>query len=131
MFVCSSILLLHEMGHFLLGIHAGCKNIRLVLLDSELGTYTEMVCPKEQPFYFSFAGAFLFVIPFILSFLLLENFLEKNLFFVGLGFNFIIAITDFPAITALQILGFSIGFCMISYGEMVLIDKLLFFYKGD
>lgn len=119
------------MGHFLLGMYAGCKNIRLVLLDSELGTYTEMTCQKEPPSYFSFLGANLFVIPFIFSFLLLENFLEKNLFFVGLGFNLIISITDFPALTALQILGFLIGFSMISYGEVVLIDKLLFLYKGD
>jgi hypothetical protein len=128
--VCSSALLLHELGHFFLGIQAGCKNIKLVLMDSELGTYTEMNCPNEQPFYFPFLGAFIFVLPFLLSFLLLKNFPEKNLFFIGLGFNVTVAITDFPPIPFLQILGFFVGLGVILYGEIVLIDKLLSFIKG-
>jgi len=84
--VCSSTLLLHELGHFFLGIQAGCKNIKMVLIDSELGTYTEMNCPNEQSFYFSLLGAFIFVLPFLSSFLLLKNFPEKKPFFYRLGF---------------------------------------------
>jgi len=127
--VCSSTLLLHELGHFFFGLKAGCKNIKLVLINSELGTYTEMNCPNEQPFYFSLLGAFLFVIPFLSSFLLLKNLPEKNLFFIGLGFNITIAITDFPPIAFFQLLGFFIGLGIILYGEVILIDKLLSFIK--
>jgi hypothetical protein len=128
--VCSSTLLLHELGHFFLGIQAGCKNIKMVLIDSELGTYTEMNCPNEQSFYFSLLGAFIFVLPFLSSFLLLKNFPEKNLFFIGLGFNITIAITDFPSIALLQLSGFFVGLAIILYGEVVLIDELLSFIKG-
>ena len=128
--VCSSTLVLHEMGHFFLGLQAGCKKIKLILMDSELGTYTEMNCPNEQPFYFPLLGAFLFVLPFLSSFLLLKNFPEKNLFFIGLGFNITIAITDLPSIAILQLFGFFVGLCTILYGEVLLIDKLLSFIKG-
>jgi len=128
--VCSSTLLLHELGHFFLGAEAGCKNIKLVLLDSELGTYTEMNCPKEQSFFFASLGAFIFVVPFSLSFLFLKNFPEKNLSWISLGFNFTIGLVDFPPIIFVQMAGAFFGFLLIGYGEMVLIDDLLFFYKG-
>lgn len=128
--ICTSTLLLHELGHFFLGMQAECKNIKLVLLDSELGTYTEMNCKKEQPLYFALIGAFIFVLPFSLSFLILKNFPEKNLFWISLGFNFTIGLTDFPPIAFAQIAGIFVGFLLVSYGEMVLIDDLLSFYMG-
>lgn len=128
--ICSSVLLLHEAGHFLLGLMAGCKNIKLVLLDSELGTYTQMNCPTEQSLFFPFVGAFILVLPFLSSFLIFKNFLEKNLFWIGFGFNLAIALTDFPPIFLLQALIFSISLGLILYGEVVFIDKLLSFYKG-
>jgi hypothetical protein len=118
------------MGHFLLGLSMGCKNIKLVLLDSELGTYTEMNCPKEQLPLFPLAGAFLLVLPFLFSFKIFKNFIESKLFWIGLGFNLTIAIVDFPAVVVLQILIFFIGICLILYGEVLLIDKLLSFIKG-
>lgn len=127
--ICSSVLLLHETGHFLLGLAVGCKNIKLVLLDSELGTYTEMSCPKEQSFLFPLAGAFILVLPFLSSFLLLKKFFEKNLFWIGLGFNFTIALVDFPSILLLQFFIFSLGLCLIFYGEIIFIDKLLSFIR--
>jgi hypothetical protein len=124
--VCSSTLILHELGHFYLGIKYGCENIKLVLIDSNFGTYTEMRCKNVLPFYFPSLGAFIFVIPFVSLFLLLKNFIEKYLFFIGLGFNISISIADFPAIATLQLLGFSVGVGLILYGEILLIDKLLY-----
>ncbi|MEM5829360.1 MAG: hypothetical protein QW040_00025 [Candidatus Aenigmatarchaeota archaeon] len=126
--ICSSTLLMHEMGHFFLGMGMGCKGIKLVLLDSELGTYTEMNCPKEHSIFFPVAGAFVLVLPFLFLFLLFKDFLEKNLFWIGVGFNFTIAMVDFP-FTILQFLSFFFGLCLIIYGEILLIDKLLSIMK--
>lgn len=125
---CSSTLLLHELGHFFTGLQAGCESIKLVILDSELGTYTEMNCPSKQPFYFSIVGAFLFVLPLSFSFLLIKNFPERNLFWVSFGFNLTIGLTDFPSFFQAPL--FILGFLLIFRGEMLLIDDLLFLYKG-
>lgn len=130
MMICSSTLLLHEIGHFLLGFLAGCKNIKLVLLDSELGTYTEMHCATQQNIFFPLTGAFILVLPFLLSLLIFKNLPEKNLIWIGLGFNLTIAIIDFPQIPVLQISIFSIGFSLIIYGEIIFIDKVLSFIRG-
>lgn len=123
--IISATLLLHEAGHFLTGIYAGCTNIKLVIIDSTLGTYTEMSCPHEQAFYFPLAGAFLLVLPFSLLFLLLKEFPERHFIWICLGFNLIIAVADFPAFVPLQFFIFFLGVCLIVLGEILLIDKLL------
>lgn len=125
--IVSSTVLLHEAGHFLTGTYADCKHIKLVLFDSTLGTYTEMSCPYEQPQYFPLVGAVLLTTPFALSFTLLKNFPEKNFFWISIGFNFIIAVTDLPTIASLQISSFVLGLFLIILGEILLIDKLLLF----
>ena len=123
--IISTTVLLHELGHFTSGILADCSAIKLVLIDQSVGTYTEMSCPHEQAFYFPLLGAFMIVLPFSLLFLLLRKFPEKNLFWICIGFNLIIAIADFPPIGALQIFISVMGVCLIVLGEFLLIDKLL------
>ena len=123
--IVSSTLVLHEAGHFITGLYVGCKNIKLVLFDSTLGTYTEMNCPTEQPAYFPLIGAFMLTLPFSLSFLLLRNFPERNFFWISLGFNFIISMTDMFGIVPLQFFSFALGLFLIVFDEIVLIDKLL------
>jgi hypothetical protein len=123
--IVASTLLLHEMGHFLTGVYVGCRDIKIVPISSELGTYTEMSCPHEQSVYFPLVGAFLLTLPYALSFLLLKNFSEKNFFWISLGFNFTISMVDISMIMQLQIFSFILGLFLIVFGEMLLIDKLL------
>lgn len=125
--IASSVILLHETGHFVTGVFTGCKNIKLVLIDSELGTYTEMNCPNKQVAYFPLIGAFLLTLPYTLCFLLLGKSPEKNFFWMGLGFNFTISIMDMPLIISLQIFILVLGLLLIVFGEILLIDKLLLF----
>ena len=128
--VVSTTLLLHEAGHFFIGMLVGCKNVKLVLFDSALGTYTEMNCPNEQQLYFPLIGSFLFALPFFLLFLILTKFPERNFFWISLGFNFLISVSDIPPILPLdilQIVSFGFGFILIIYGEIILIDKLILF----
>lgn len=127
--VVSSTILLHEMGHFVAGIYADCRNIKLVLIDSSFDTYTEMICTNEQPIYFSLVGAFLFTLPFALSFLLLKKFPEKNFFWISMGFNLVISMGDLLILPA-QILGFVIGTFLIIFGEILLTDRLLLYIEG-
>jgi hypothetical protein len=127
--IVTSTLLLHETGHFLTGLYAGCKNIKLVIFDSVLGTYTEMNCPTEQNVLFPLIGALLITVPYSISFLFLKTFPERNFFWISLGFNFIISMTDVPAITALQIFSFVAGIVLVIFGGVLLIDKLLLFIE--
>ncbi len=124
-----STLVLHELGHYLTAEYAGCKNIKLVLIDSEIGTYTEMACPGEQPEHFAVVGAFLFVLPFSLTFLLLKSLPEKNLFWLSLGFNLTIIVMDIPEIVALRLLSFGAGLLLFAIGEVLLIDNLFLYVE--
>jgi hypothetical protein len=125
--VAASTVLLHESGHYLMGLLTECKNIRFVLIDQTLGTYTEMNCPHEQPAYFPIVGAFLLTLPYALFFLLLDKMPERNLFFIILGFNFLISSSDLPPVQILQYLSLAAGGILISVGEFLFIDKLLLF----
>jgi hypothetical protein len=110
-----------------MGLLTECKNIRFVLIDQTLGTYTEMNCPHEQPAYFPIVGAFLLTLPYALFFLLLDKMPERNLFFIILGFNFLISSSDLPPVQILQYLSLAAGGILISVGEFLFIDKLLLF----
>lgn len=125
--IATSTIFLHESGHYLLGLLSGCKNIKFVLIDQTLGTYTEMSCPHEQPVYFPILGAFLLVLPYALFFLLLDRMPEKNLFLIILGFNFLISASDLPPLQLLQYFSLAIGGILISLGEFLFIDRLLLF----
>jgi len=125
--VAASTVLLHESGHYLIGLLSECKNIRFVLIDQTLGTYTEMNCPHEQPAYFPIIGAFLLTLPYALFFLLLNKIPERNLFFIVLGFNLLISASDLPPVPFLQYLSLAVGGILISIGEFLFIDRLLLF----
>jgi hypothetical protein len=120
---------LHETGHYITADYAGCNPIRLVLLDSEIGTYTEMACPTEQPQYFAVFGALLLTTPFALAFLLLRSVPEKNLFWVSVGFNFTIMMLDIPDLSILRMTSLGFGLVLFLIGEVLLIDNL-FEYMG-
>jgi hypothetical protein len=122
--VSLATVVLHEAGHYLSGLLVGCSNIKLVLIDSETGTYTQMNCVNKQPAYFALAGAFMLTLPFALSFLLLKGF-ERNFLFVTLGFNLTISMVDIP-ILFLQPIALFLGIASIVFGECLLVDKSLF-----
>lgn len=121
----SATILLHEGGHFITGINAQCKNIKLVLFDSELGTYTQMACPAEQPIYFAIMGALLLTTPFALSFMLLKGWPEKRFFWICIGFNLLVSLADIGFAMALQIFSLVAGAILIIIGEVLLIDELI------
>lgn len=125
-----STLVLHELGHFLTAEYAGCKNIKLVLIDSEIGTYTEMACPTEQPPYFAVSGALLITLPFASLFLLLKKLPEKSIFWISLGFNLTIIMMDIPGITALRLITFGAGLVLFMIGQVLLIDNLFLYMEN-
>ena len=129
----TATIVLHEGGHFLVGSSFGCKDAKIILLDSyTMSTYTQMSCPPEVPVLPLLLGGFLLIIPFSLSFLLLRGFPEKFFCYVILGFNLIISLTDIMIITDAfaYILAIIIaGFGLIVYGETLLINKFLIFIE--
>jgi len=123
--VTSATLLLHELGHYTLGLYEGCEKIKFVLLDSEQGTYTEMVCPRAESWYFAVLGAFVFVIPYSILFIFLKNFPERHLSMIIIGFNFLIASADFSFFPIINPIVFCIGVILIIWKEIIFIDNLL------
>jgi len=119
-----STVVLHESGHYITAYCAGCKHIKLVFLDSDVGTYTEMACPTEHPLYFAALGALLLTLPFALAFLLLRNLPEKNIFWISFGFNLTIMVVDIPEILLLKPASFVLGLVFFTIGEILLIDSL-------
>jgi len=133
--VVSATLIFHEAGHFFVGEYIGCKNIKIVLFDSSIfNTYTEMNCPLNIQLSLLELGGFILVIPFSLSFLLfLDGFPEKKFFWVILGFNLLISLTDltyFSKAFIFTLLLTIIGIALIIFGENLLIDKFIIFYKN-
>ena len=133
--IVSATLLFHEAGHFFIGDYLGCKNIKIIIFDSSLfNTYTEMNCPPSTPLFLLELGGFLFVIPFSLFFLLLlGSFPEKNFFWIILGFNVLISLSDMMVLVKAFIFIFSftlLGTILIIIGENLLIDRFLEFYKN-
>jgi len=133
--IVSATLLFHEAGHFFIGDYLGCKNIKIIIFDSSLfNTYTEMNCPPSAPLFLLELGGFLFVIPFSLFFLLLlGSFPEKNFFWIILGFNVLISLSDMMVLVKAFIFIFSftlLGTILIIIGENLLIDRFLEFYKN-
>lgn len=126
----SSTIILHELGHYLTGIMAGCTKIKLVLIDSQVGTYTEMRCESPVHALFPVFGALVLTIPFSLLFLLIKHLPERNLFLVGLGFNLSIMVLDIPELIFVRHLCLAGGIILFIVGQMSLIDSL-FDYVGN
>ena len=127
--IASSTILLHELGHYLTGIMAGCTNIKLVLIDSDAGTYTEMRCSDPVHMLFPVFGALVLTVPFSLLFLLIKHLPERNLFLIGIGFNFSIMVLDMPDLVFIRHMALAGGVILFIMGQMNLIDSL-FDYVG-
>lgn len=125
-----STIVLHEVGHYMTAEQAGCKNIKLVLIDSEYGTYTEMACPESQPVYFAVFGAMLLTTPFALMFFLLKSLPERNLLWIMLGFNLTIMMADMPFLRSVRMSVFAVGILLFIIGQIRLIDDLFVYLEG-
>jgi hypothetical protein len=125
----SATIVFHELGHFYTGSLAGCDNIKIVLLDSHLSTYTQMNCTTEISGYLLFFSGFILVIPFAILLFLLKNY-EKYYALVALGFNFIISLSDIVLFSSsLSIPFIVLGVISVIIGETLLINKYLLFIE--
>src|SRR3989344_2098792 len=126
--VVSSVIALHELGHFYIGQYLGCENIKIVLLDESLKTYTQMNCSPDMPMpsiYALMLAGFLFVIPISIALIFMRNY-EKFYSVIAIGFNFLISSSDlsvFPA--AFSYIFPVLGVIFILYGETLLINNYL------
>jgi hypothetical protein len=125
----SATIVFHEIGHFSAGSLAGCDNIKVVLLDSHMSTYTQMNCSSTVSGYVLFFSGFMLVIPFAILLFFLKNY-EKFYSFVALGFNLIISISDVALFSNFLALPFLIlGILSVVIGETLLINRYLLFIE--
>jgi hypothetical protein len=124
-----STIVLHELGHFIFGLYAGCKPVRIVLFDtSVMTTYTEMECPPNVNMSLLGISGFFVVLPLSLLYFFISRGGERYLALIMLGFNFVVAVNDFgvylkipfPEIFAI------FGSLLIVIGEILLIEKTIF-----
>lgn len=125
----SATIVFHELGHFTAGSMAGCDNIKVVLLDNHMTTYTQMNCSSTVPSYILFFSGFMLVIPFAIFLFFLKNY-EKFYSLVALGFNLIISISDVVLFSSFLALPFLIlGILFVVIGETFLINRYLLFIE--
>jgi len=124
-----STIVLHELGHFIFGLYAGCKPVKIVLFDTSImTTYTEMECPPTVNMLLLGLSGFFVVLPISFLYFLISRGGEKYLALIMIGFNFVIAVNDFDIYLKLpfpQIFTI-IGTLLIIIGEILLIEKTIF-----
>ncbi len=123
--LCFSTIVLHELGHFLFGLYAGCYGERIVLFDIMLGIYTEMQCPPNINIFVLGLSGFFVVIPISLLTIFFLKSPERYFGLIMIGFNFVIATWDFenylnfPHSEIIAI----VGILITILGEILLIQK--------
>lgn len=113
-------IILHEFGHYLIGKFFNCKDLKIVLWDDNLGTYTEMKCLSYRKGLFELGGFFL-VIPFSLIFLFLE---EKHYFYLINGLNLTFSFADLYFLN-LSYVALVVGLVMILFSEIKTVNFVL------
>ncbi|MEM5875337.1 MAG: hypothetical protein QXW01_00070 [Candidatus Aenigmatarchaeota archaeon] len=124
-----STIIIHEFGHFLLGLIANCKDVKIILFGFDfMKTYTILECMKNlDKKIIGLSGSFLVLPICIIMFLWIKT-PDKYLSLVMLGFNLIISTWDFE-----KYLGFInneliifLGIVLIIMGEILTVEKYVF-----
>ena len=126
--ILSITVVLHEFGHLYIGYLGGCTG-KVVLIDTVKNmTYTELQCQNIINGTLLSLGAFLFIIPLSILFLLLRM-PERNFFYVILGLGVSTSSLDILSIFNSSILFYALitfGTFLVIYGESILINERLF-----
>jgi hypothetical protein len=120
---------LHEISHFLAGIYSGCKEIKTVFTTPPFKAYTEMVCQPEAQYILPALAPIIFVTLFGILFLFLENMPERNFFWIIIGFNLIISVSDIRHfIPFFLIYSQSIGLILIIFGQFLFTNQIILLF---
>lgn len=126
--IISITISLHELGHLSLGNYLECKG-KAVLFDlNNFNTYTELSCPEYVSSEILAYGAFIFVLPFALAFLLLKEFPEKNFCWIIIGLGIVtgsLDIVEIFKIPSAYYFSLIFGIILICFGEFSLSDSIL------
>ena len=128
-----SLLAIHEIGHVIIGIQAGCESGKAIILDTtKEGPYAELLCSNTTNYSLAYFGSFISSVIFGALFFILRGSAEKNLFFVILGFSLIFGSLDLVMITGTQLafyLSIVSGFAIIIFGEYFLAYRYVETFK--
>ena len=115
--VIIGVMILHETGHYIAGRAAGCSNVEIVFLDSELQTYTKMNC--ENPSNMMFLSGMILIVPLCIALL----FVNKSYSLIIFGFNLLISSADFSYFPGVfSMLAMATGFLTVIGGEVMIAD---------
>ena len=118
-----SVLSLHEIGHVLFGMYAGCEQGRAIIFDtSQEGPYAELYCSDGVSHKIAYMGSLLITVAFGSTFLFLRKSPQRNLFFVIIGFSILFASLDIAAFTGIemtQYFSMGLGTLLVIIGEFL------------
>jgi hypothetical protein len=118
----TTAVVLHEAGHMVAGALAGCKDIKILLFDASLETYTSMQCPGGISANLISLSGFLLVIPFAIA-VYFQGGYDRFYSLVILGFNFMISGSDLSVLgNIVSNLAAMSGAAMILFAENKIIS---------
>lgn len=117
-----TVLAIHEIGHYLVGLQSGCDSAKVVLLDTtEEGPYTELHCSEGVNLTLPYAASLGFTLVFGGLFLFFKP-PERNLFLVIVGLSILTAGLDVVMLTNIEFLQYIfifVGLVFVALGEIV------------
>ncbi len=123
----SAAIVMHEVGHFLVGTTIeGCSGSIILYDEAVLGPYTSLSCPDPPNELLLYGSSFLLLLPFAFSFLLLKGFAERWFFLVILGLSIFLGAIDIHQITMLPLAEYTsiaVGMVVFLAGEYMLMDR--------
>jgi len=125
--VLATTIVLHELGHFFVGIGEGCKAEIILLSTESAGTFTRLECNFISNPILLYMSAFLLVIPFALSFILFfKDLPERNFGIMILGVGIFSAAHDMKILTGLEassFMSFLAGIIIYTIGQFLLAER--------
>ncbi len=125
--VIATTIVLHELGHFFVGVGEGCDAEIILLSTESAGTFTRLECNSINNPMLLYSSACQVVIPFAASFIIFFRGLpERNFGLMILGVGVFSASHDMMTLTGLEaasFLSFIVGIIIYTTGQFLLAER--------
>jgi hypothetical protein len=127
--VLTSVALLHELGHVVVGWLSGCRGMDIVLFAGGTGaTYTEMSCASAPGSAAFFLSSFLLIAPLSALFYMLKGFKERFMAYIVLGAGIAMSGADLGVLVGASypaVIPLAVGGTLFVYGEYMLMRGII------
>lgn len=128
LFSISTAVILHEFGHFSVGVANGCTGRIVIFEIGGEGPYTELQCPEATLEDMVSMGGFVLIIPFSLLFMIFRHHPIRNFSLVIIGLGLLLSGLDLLAIYESMMLLYvsaMVGGLLVVAGEGLLVNEYM------